>query len=133
MPQSEGTPVVLTIGTVKIPAHLNTTVTAQRLVERLPYTVRAQRFADDYCGTAEPLETDPSELQAGWKDGDIGYGGGYFSILLQGQEHSQSYTDMMIVGHIDDTCLAVVRELPASVTVTVDRNVWPSLTVTSRP
>ncbi|MEV6056166.1 hypothetical protein [Streptomyces sp. NPDC052107] len=55
----------------------------------------------DYCGTAPPLETDAAQQQAGRKNGDIGYAGGWFALLFDGQEHSQSCTGMMISGHVD--------------------------------
>ncbi|MEU9456512.1 cyclophilin-like fold protein [Streptomyces sp. NPDC048277] len=114
-----GTPVTLTVGSTVIPATLNNTLTARRFKEKLPFTITLQRYADDYCGPAAPLETDEAGQQAGWKNGDIGYFGGWFTILFDGQEHSRSTTGVMIIGRVDDGHLDTVRKLDSSITVTV--------------
>ena len=113
------TPITLTTGTTVIPATLNNTLTAQRFKDQLPFTITLQRYSDDYCGTAAPLPSDEAEQQAGWKNGDIGHFGGWFTILFDGQEHSHSHTEVMIIGRVDDGYLDTVRTLGSSITVTV--------------
>jgi hypothetical protein len=41
-------------------------------------------------------------------------------VLFEGEETSKSYTDMMIIAHIDQANLHLVKKLPANVTFTVD-------------
>ncbi|KUM78416.1 cyclophilin-like fold protein [Streptomyces curacoi] len=115
----DGAPSTLTVGSTVIPATLNTTLTAQRFKDKLPFTISLQRYTDDYCGTATPLDTDEAEQQAGWKNGDIGYFGGWFTILFDGQEHSHTHTEVMIIGRVDEGHLDTVRWLDSSITVTV--------------
>ena len=122
MPSSEqGRPgrVTLTVGKTQIAAALNDTVTARAFRKLLPFTVSLSRFEHDYCGNAATLDTDKSQLRDGWTNGDIGYGGGYFSILFGGQEVSNQYKGMMIIGHVDEEHLDAVRQLGGSIVVTV--------------
>jgi len=115
-----GTPITVTVGGTVIPATLNDTLTARRFKDKLPFTITLQRYANDYCGTAAPLAIDESEQQNGWTNGDIGYFGGWFTILFDGQEHSHTHTGVMIIGRVDDDHLDTVRRLSGSITVTVD-------------
>ena len=119
-PEQASTPITLTVGDVVIPATLNTTLTARRFKDKLPFTASLERYTDDYCGTAPPLQTDAAELQAGWQNGDISYADGWFAVLFDGQERSRSHTGMMIIGRVDDGYLESVRKLDSSIAVTVD-------------
>jgi len=115
-----GTAITLTVGSTVIPATLNDTLAAQRFKEKLPFAITLERYADDYCASAAPLETDDAERQTGWRNGEIGYFGGWFTILFGGQERSRSTTAVMIIGSVDDGHLDEVRELGSSITLTVD-------------
>lgn len=116
------TAVNISVGDTRIPATLNDTVTGRALADRLPYTVSGHRAEFDYCCTADrPLATDPAELQDGWSNGDLLYSGGWFAILFDGEEVSKSYTDQMIVGRIDEGHLDKVRNLGASITLTMEK------------
>ena len=70
--------------------------------------------------TAQSGKFDQKEKQAGWKNGDISFAGGWFAVLFEGEETSKSYTDMMIIAHIDQANLHLVKKLPANVTFTVE-------------
>ncbi|MEV7391991.1 cyclophilin-like fold protein [Streptomyces sp. NPDC091215] len=119
-PTAQGsTPITLTAGNTVIPAALNGTLTARRFKDELPFTITLQRYSDDYRATAAPLETDESQQQSGWKNGDIGYFGGWFTILFDGQEHSRNHTGVMIIGRVADGYLDTVRGLDGTITVTV--------------
>ena len=114
------TSIVLKVNNITIPATLNNTVAAQDFKSRLPFVVSGYRSTMDYCCTAEGGKYDPKETQAGWKNGDISLGGGWFAVLFDGEEKSKSYTDMMIIAHIDDEDLHMVKSLPENVTFIVD-------------
>ncbi len=114
------TPITLKVDNFIIPATLNDTVAAKDFKTRLPFVVSGYRSTFDYCCSAEGGEYDPDEIQSGWKNGDISLGGGWFAILFEGEEQSSSYTDMMIIAHIDDENLHLVKSLPENVTFTVD-------------
>lgn len=77
------TAVQIRVGDVAIPATLNDTVTGRALAAQLPMTLSGHRAEYDYCCVAEqPLATDHSELQDGWHNGDLLYGGGWFALFL---------------------------------------------------
>ena len=114
------TKIVLKANGITIPATLNDTVAAKDFRTRLPFTVSGYRSSVDYCCTASSGAYDPKETQAGWKNGDINLGGGWFAVLFDGEESSKSYTEMMIIGHIDEEHLHLVKGLPNNVTFTVE-------------
>ena len=118
--ETVGTQIILTIGDLEIPAVLNDTVAAQSFKELLPFTVTASKGQYDYCGVGGDIAYDEGETQAGWKNGDIGYARGWFALFHSGEEASSSYANEMIIGHIDDSYLDSVRDLPASVEITVE-------------
>ncbi|MHA6884493.1 cyclophilin-like fold protein [Ralstonia pseudosolanacearum] len=115
-----GTPITLTVGGTVVPATLNNTLTARRFREKLPFTMTLQRYEVDYCASTAPLETDAAEQQSGWTNGDIGYFGGWFTLLFDGQETSRDTSGVMIIGRIADKHLDAVRGLVHSIKVTVD-------------
>lgn len=114
------TPIVLKVEDIRIPATLNDTVAAQDFKTRLPFVVSGYRSTLDYCCTAQSGKYDPKEMQAGWKNGDISLAGGWFAVLIEGEEQSKAYTDMMIIAHIDEENLQLVKDLPKNVTFTVE-------------
>ncbi len=114
------TSIVLKVDDLTIPATLNDTVAAQDFKTRLPFVVSGYRSTLDYCCTAEGGKFDPKETQAGWKNGDISLAGGWFAVLFDGEEESKGYTDMMIIAHIDEEDLHLVKSLPKDVTFTVE-------------
>ncbi len=114
------TPIVLKANNTVIPATLNDTVAALDFKKRLPFTVSGHRSAVDYCCTAASGVFDPAQTQSGWKNGDISLAGGWFAVLFDGEETSSSYRGMMIIAHIDEENLHLVKELPNSVRFTVE-------------
>jgi len=114
------TPITLTTDGTVIPATLNETLTAQRFKNELPFTITLQRYSHDYCASAAPLETDKTEQQSGWTNGDIGYFDGWFTILFDGEKRSKDTTGVMIIGRVNDGRLDRIRKLGSSITVTVD-------------
>lgn len=109
------TRIVLKANDVVIPAMLNDTVAAQEFKKRLPFKVSGNRYEADYCCTAACGVFDPTETQSGWKNGDINLAGGWFAVLFDGEETSQKYHGMMIIAHIEEEHLPLVRGLPDAV------------------
>lgn len=99
-------------GDVVIPAILNDTVAAKDFESRLPFKVTGNDSGIDYCCVAKEGKSNPAERQTGWKNGDINLAGGWFALLYGGEEESESYTDMMIIGHIEKEHLATLKKLP---------------------
>lgn len=100
-----------------IHATLNNTVAAKDFEKRLPFTVVCHDSGIDYCGSTAVSRFNPAEMQKGWKNGDISLGGGWFALLYDGQEKSEIYTEMMIIGHIED--LEEVRKLPEKIKIII--------------
>lgn len=114
------TPILLKANGTVIPAMLNDTVAAQDFRKRLPFTASGHRSEVDYCCTAASGIFDPAETQSGWKNGDISLAGGWFAVLFDGEETSSDYRGMMIIAHIEEENLDLVKKLPASVRFTVE-------------
>ena len=112
--------IIITDGSVRIRAQLNDTLAARDFEKRLPFTCSGSDYGMDYCCGAANGVYDPTELQTGWKNGDISLCGGWFSLLYGGEEVSAEYKDMMIIGHIHDDDLALVRKMPERVTLTIN-------------
>lgn len=99
-----GTKIKLTVGDAVIPAVLNASRSAQALIARLPYTVRLQKYAHDYCGVMrDPLPYDAADARKGWRNGDIAFAvdGNYFTILYRGEEISRQYDGIVTLGVLD--------------------------------
>lgn len=109
----------ITDGKTVLRAVLNDTVAARDFEKRLPFTVSGYDSGIDYCCTAASGVYDPMETQCGWKNGDISLGGGWFALLYGGQEQSSEYRNMMIIGHIYDEDLELIKEMPGKVNLTV--------------
>lgn len=115
------TKVQLIIGENVIPAVLNDSKPAKALLEKLPFTVKLQRYEHDYCGITEPLPYDKSELRSGWKNGDIAFAvnGDYFAILYKDEEISEQFDGMVTMGALDCDP-AVMGTLDGSIAVRIE-------------
>lgn len=114
------TPLIIKAGETLIPAVLNDTVAAKDFKKHLPFRVSGFKSPVDYCCSAACGIFDPTETQSGWKNGDISLAGGWFAILFDGQESSADYRNMMIIAHIDEENLDLIRGLPEHVKFSVD-------------
>ncbi len=106
-------------GATTLRAVLNDTVAAKDFEKRLPLTVSGYDSGIDYCCNAASGIFDPMETQAGWKNGDISLGDGWFALLYGGEEQSIAYKNMMIIGHILREDLPLVSKMPERVNLTV--------------
>ena len=114
-----GTKIMLTVGAAVIPAVLNDSKSAKALIARLPYMVRLQKYAHDYCGVMrDPLPYDEDDAQSGWLNGDIAFAidGNYFTILYKDEEVSQQYDGIVTLGVLDAP-LSIMDTLETSISV----------------
>lgn len=114
--------VIITDGKAKLRAILNDTLAARDFEKRLPFTCSGSDSGTGYCCSAAGGLYDPMETQTGWKNGDISPGGGWFTLLYGGEESSEAYRDMMIIGKVLKDDLDMVKKLPERVMLTVSAN-----------
>jgi hypothetical protein len=119
---NEGTAIKLVVGETIIPALLNDSKSAQALIAKLPYTVKLQRYAHDYCGVMnEALPYDNKDLRNGWKDGDIAFAvdGNYFTILYKDENISEQFDGIVNMGIITAP-LSVMDTLEGSISLRIE-------------
>lgn len=109
----------ITDGRTVLRAELNDTAAAQDFEKRLPFSVSGYDSGIDYCCNAASGLYDPTQTQTGWKNGDISLGGGWFALLYGGEEQSEEYHNMMIIGHILEEDLELVKNMPKKVNLTI--------------
>lgn len=114
------TKIIIKAGDVIIPVVLNDSVAAKDFMTRLPFTVSGTDSGIDYCCVADEGKCDDTERQIGWKNGDISLAGGWFAILYGGEKESSAYDGMMIIGHIDESDLSLIKQLPHTVQFVVE-------------
>jgi hypothetical protein len=115
----EITPIILNMNGTDVHATLNNTVIAKEFKKLLPYSVTVSRATDDLCGSvSEQLNSDNSENSQGWKIGEIGWFGGWFTILV---DHEENFRNMSvpIIGYIDEEDIAFVQSLTGQVEIEV--------------
>ena len=106
---------VISSGNVTVKARLNNTMAARDLMNRLPMTVTGVDSGIDYCCECGDGALDRSEMQDGWKNGDINLSGGWFAILYGGEEESASY-HQMIIAHLTEGDNRLIQTLPGQAT-----------------
>ena len=119
---SHHTAVSLIIDDTVIPGVLNDSRSSRELISRLPYTVKLQRYAHDYCGVMdEPLPYDRSDLHNGWHNGDIAFAadGDYFTILYRDEEISQQFGNLVTLGRVEGS-LAIMDSLNPEISVRME-------------
>ena len=118
---SERTAITLTVGETVLEGYLNNNRSARDLISRLPVTVSLNRGSHDYCGDITPaLAYDESDVQHGWKNGDLAFwtAGNDFVIFHSDEENSSSTGNIVNIGAVTSD-LEVVRSLGQRIDVTV--------------
>lgn len=114
------TPIILDMNGTEVHGFINNTVTAQAFLQLLPYTVTVNRAADDLCGTVlEELPVDAAETKTEWKIGEIGWFGGWFTILCDHEEQFSNMPGISIIGTINDEEIPFVASLTGTVDIAV--------------
>lgn len=117
-----GTKIKMHFGDTVIPGTLNDSETAQALIERLPYTVRVNRYSHDFCGVmSNPLPYQEENVHYGWLNGDIDFArdANYFTILFEDEENSEQYGHQINIGKIDSE-LSLISNLRGSYDVRIE-------------
>ncbi len=112
--------ICITAGDTRLYANLNDTTAANDFARRLPCRFSGMDTGIDYCCSAANGVYDPMETQTGWKNGDLSLGGGWFSILYGGEDQSSAYRNMMIIGHLDEQSMELVKKMPERVSLSVE-------------
>ena len=102
---------VIRSGNVTVKAKMNGSFAARDFMNRLHMTVTGEDSGVDYCCELEDGAIDETELQDGWRNGDINAYGGWFAILYGGEEQSASYRQM-IIAHLDEADNRRIQTLP---------------------
>ena len=111
--------IILNMNGTEVRATLNDNTIANEFVKLLPYNVTVSRAADDLCGSvSEQLTSVASENSDGWKIGEIGWFGGWFTILLDNQENFSSMS-VPIIGTINPEDLSFVQSLTGRIEIKI--------------
>lgn len=120
MDDNKNTPIILVMNGQEIRGTLNDTLTAQEFIKLLPYSVSVSRAADDLCGSVrDNLPSDPTQGKNSWKIGEIGWFGGWFTILVDNEQKFANMPNVMIIGKIDNEDIETVKSLTGSNKITV--------------
>ena len=116
----DGTKITLTIGDIVVPAILHNTAPAKDLMAMLPVTVSLNRGPVDYCGGIAPIHYEKTDVQAGYRSGDLAYWipGRDFVIFTATKETASGAPDLVIIGQIS-TDIQTVRDLESTIKVTI--------------
>ncbi len=118
--EAETTKVVMDMNGTEVTATMNNTLTAQEFIKLLPYTVTVSRAADDLCGSvSEDLPSIREEGQSSWEIGEIGWFGGWFTILVDNEERFSNMPGVMIIGKVDDEYIDTVKAFSGRVEINV--------------
>ncbi len=96
------TEILLKLGQVQLSAVFNDSTPAKQLISMLPYTVKLNKYAHDYCGLMTALPYKQKELRCGWANGDIAFAadGNYLAIFYKDEEISQQFGNMITLGRL---------------------------------
>nr|WP_314466340.1 cyclophilin-like fold protein [uncultured Clostridium sp.] len=121
IPTGETTNITLTIGDTVLNAQLNNTTAAKDLISRLPVTVSLNDSDNDFCGGISPaLSYEESEVQYGYKNGDLAFwaAGDDFVIFVDDEELSSNTGNLVILGKIADE-LTAFDDINGTIDVTI--------------
>ncbi|MCM1523686.1 MAG: cyclophilin-like fold protein [Ruminococcus sp.] len=99
------TAITLTAGDIVLNGYLNDSAPAQSLVSQLPVTVVLNDSDNDFCGGNLDIEYSESDVQNGYKNGDLAFWtpANNFVIFVDGEENSANTGDLVILGKITET------------------------------
>ena len=109
--------IIMEIDSIEIYASLNNTLAANDFFTRLPLTFTCIDSGIDYCCEYSLGKYTIDEMQRGWKNGDIAWNGGLFSILYEAEKYSFGY-NVMVIGHIKEVDLNLFKNFPKEITIT---------------
>lgn len=121
------TPITLTIGDEVLDAYLNDSVPAKSFMEQLPVTISMTAWSmgteKDYCGSRIDVEYSKSDVQTGFKNGDIVFyvehGANEFVIFVSGEEDCEKFKGNVVMGRLTEESLAWFQNAGRSLTAIV--------------
>ena len=98
------TPITLTIGDTVLSGYLNHSTPAQSLIAQLPLTVTLNDSGNDFCGDSLDIEYSDSDVQSGYKNGDLAFWppASNFVIFVDDEENSANTGDLVMLGRITE-------------------------------
>lgn len=99
------TKITLNVNGKTLHGTLNGSIPAQSLARQLPLEVTIYDSGNDFCGDRIKVDYKESDVQFGYKNGDIAFWppASNFVIFVNGEESSSSTGDLVILGHLDET------------------------------
>lgn len=121
--------ITLTINGKVLNGYLNDSKPAQSFKNQLPMTVTASDWSmgseKDFCGSQINVEYSKSDVQTGFKNGDIVYyvehDSNEFVIFVSGEEDSAMFGGNVVMGKITDD-LDYLKKLHGTVTIEIKIN-----------
>ncbi len=109
--------IILETEDISLNGWLNHTVAAEEFQRRLPMTLSCRRDEKDYWCPAPRGVFEPSDLQVGWKNGDLLLWDGCFAVDFGGEKHSTEYGLTMVIGHTEE--YEKLNHLPKTIRLTI--------------
>lgn len=121
------TPITLTIGDKVLDAYLNDSAPAKSFGEQLPLTISMSAWSmgteKDYCGSRIDVEYSESDVQNGFRNGDIVFyvehGANEFVIFVSGEEDCEKFKGNVVMGRLTEESLVWFQNADRSLTATV--------------
>ena len=114
------TPITLTIGDKVLNGYLNDSEPAKSLLAQLPLTVTLNDSDNDFCGGNLDIEYSDSDVQSGYKNGDLAFWtlANNFVIFVDDEENSADTGNLVVLGKIMES-QEVLDSLEGSINVTI--------------
>lgn len=112
--------ITLTIGDTVLHGYLNDSMPAQSLISQLPLTVTLNDSDNDFCGGSLDIEYTESDVQSGYKNGDLAFWtpANNFVIFVDDEENSADTGNLVILGKITEL-QEVLDALEGTIDVTI--------------
>ena len=116
----ETSAITLTIGDTVLHGYLNDSIPAQSLIAQLPLTVTLNDSDNDFCGGSLDIEYTESDVQSGYKNGDLAFWtpANNFVIFVDDEENSADIGNLVILGKITES-QEVLDVLEGTIDVTI--------------
>ena len=116
----ETSAITLTIGDMVLHGYLNDSIPAQSLIAQLPLTVTLNDSDNDFCGGSLDIEYTESDVQSGYKNGDLAFWtlANNFVIFVDDEENSANTGNLVILGKITES-QEVLDALEGTIDVTI--------------
>lgn len=114
------TQIILTIGDKVLKGYLNDSEPAKSLISQLPLTVTLNDSDNDFCGGNIDIEYSDSDVQMGYKNGDLAFWtpANNFVIFVDDEEKSENTGDLVILGRITES-QEILDSLDGRIDVTI--------------